>query len=145
MQWHSEARKITDLKLAEYNPRQASEKEVQDLTVSIERFSLADPIIINKNNNVIGGHFRIKILKSKGITEVDVRVPDVQLSDEQERELNLRLNKNLGQWDLDALANFDEELLLDIGFTPEELDSIFDLEVIDNFNEEEEIRKATEV
>ncbi|MCK4790638.1 MAG: DNA modification methylase, partial [Desulfobacteraceae bacterium] len=84
-----------------------------------------------------------KILKDKGIAEVDVRVPDVQLTGEQERELNLRLNKNLGGWDLDALANFDEELLKDVGFSQEEMDSIFDLEVIDNFNEEEEILKVT--
>lgn len=128
MYWRSEKRKISDLKLAEYNPRQATEKEVQDLTASIERFSLADPIIINKDNQVIGGHFRIRILKEKGIEDVDVRVPDEQLSEDQEKELNLRLNKNLGEWNPDMLANFDEELLLDVGFSAAELDNIFDLE-----------------
>jgi len=46
----------------------------------------------------------------------------------QERELNLRLNKNLGEWDFDALANFDENLLKDVGFDPKELDFIFQLD-----------------
>ena len=118
MKWHSEKRNIADLKPAEYNPRQATEKEVQDLTTSIERFDLADPIVINRNNTVIGGHFRIRILKSKNITEVDVRVPDKQLTREEERELNLRLNKNLGSFDFDMLANLgDDDLLTDVGFT----------------------------
>ena len=89
---------------------------------------MADPIIINKNNTVIGGHFRLKILKEKGINEIDVRVPDIELTEEQEKELNLRLNKNLGEWDIDALSNFDEDMLKDVGFTSEELDKIFQLE-----------------
>jgi len=125
--WTTNKRKITDLKPSEYNPRQASEKEVKDLTLSLERFSLADPIVINKDNTIIGGHFRLKILQDKGVEEVDVRVPDRQLTHEEEKELNLRLNKNLGQWNLDMLANFDEELLKVVGFSSEELDEIFDL------------------
>jgi DNA modification methylase len=58
---------------------------------------------------------------------VDVRIPDRLLTEEEEIELNLRLNKNTGQWDLDALANMDEELLMLVGFEPAELDNIFEL------------------
>jgi len=145
LKWNSEKRKIADLKLAEYNPRQATEKEVHDLTTSIERFDLADPIIINKDNKVIGGHFRIKVLKDKGIIEADVRVPDEQLTDEQERELNLRLNKNLGDWNPDLLANFDEELLKDVGFDSKELDSIFQLDMEDKADEVPSTKSAKDV
>jgi len=127
--WHNEKRKIIELKPAEYNPRQATEKDVHDLNASLEKFNLADPIIINKNNTVIGGHFRLRILQQRGVTEVDVRVPDRELNPEEERQLNLRLNKNNGQWDFDALANFDEEMLKDCGFDPVELDRIFQLDL----------------
>ena len=119
---------ITELVLADYNPRTATEKEKQDLTASIDHFSLADPIIINRNNRVIGGHFRINILKERGVQEVDVRVPDRELGLEEEKELNLRLNKNTGSWNPDILANFNEEMLFDVGFKAIELDDIFDLE-----------------
>ncbi len=144
--WHQEKRKIADIIPSEYNPRQAGEKQVQDLTESLTKFNLAAPLIINKNNHMIGGHFRLKILKERGggsTTEVDVRVPDRLLTKAEERELNLRLNKNLGEWDFDSLANFDEVFLKTVGFSSEELDNIFDLEVVDNFDEAKEIEAVT--
>ena len=123
--WKTEKRKLNELRPWERNPRQATEKQWQDLERSLEKFSLADPLIINKDNTIIGGHFRWKVLKEKGIEEVDVRVPDRQLSEKEVEELNVRLNKNLGEWDYDLLANFDEDLLKGIGSGDEELDEIF--------------------
>ena len=116
---------------AEYNPRKWNEEAVRQLTESIKRFGLVDPIIVNSAENrkgvVIGGHFRLKIAKDLGFTEIPVvyvNIPDL----EKEKELNLRLNKNTGDWDIDLLANFDESILLDIGFSSEELDEIFNIE-----------------
>lgn len=126
--WTSEKRNVNDLIPAKYNPRYWPEKESDSLKKSLDKFNLADPLIINRNNTLIGGHFRLHILKSNGIQEVDVRVPSVNLNETQEKELNLRLNKNLGEWDIDLLANFDEEMLLDVGFESAELDKIFQLE-----------------
>lgn len=51
-------------------------------------------------------------------------IPDLK----REQELNLRLNRNLGEWDYPLLADFDENLLADIGFTSEELDMAFDID-----------------
>ena len=125
--WVTEKRKISDLIPASYNPRELTEKQAEDLSTSLERFNLADPIIININNKIIGGHQRINILKRSGDLEVDVRVPSRELTDFEEKELNLRLNRNLGQWDFDMLANFDEAMLKDVGFDSKELDKIFQL------------------
>ena len=124
--WSTAKRLISELTPAEYNPRQASEKETQDLKNSLERFDLADPIIINKNNTIIGGHFRVKVLEESGVEEIDVRIPSRQLTEEEEIELNLRLNKNSGSWNNELLANFSEDMLKQVGFSPEELDKIFD-------------------
>jgi hypothetical protein len=126
--WSSEKRKIAELNAAPYNPRQLTEKQAHDLTNSLDKFSLAEPIVINANNVIIGGHQRINILRAQGAEEVDVRVPNRLLDEQEERELNLRLNKNQGMWDFDALANMDEEMLLAVGFGPGELDDIFQLE-----------------
>jgi len=126
--WTTEKRRAEELSPAPYNPRKWSDKDTAELTKSLERFNLADPIVINQNNTIIGGHFRLHILKQKGLSEVDVRVPSRLLTEHEEKELNLRLNRNLGQFDFDLLANFDEDMLKDVGFASEELDKIFQLD-----------------
>lgn len=110
---------------ASYNPRKMTEKQVKDLSDSASRFGLVDPLIVNSNkdrkNIVIGGHQRLAIAKRIGLTEVPVVFIDLSL--DKERELNLRLNKNNGEWDWDELANFDPELLKEVGFTDAEIAS----------------------
>lgn len=139
--WKTEKRKIDDLKAWEGNPRRAGTKEYEDVKNSLDKFDLADPIIINTDNLIVGGHLRTKILKEKGITEVDVRVPSRKLTEDEMRELNLRLNKNQGKWDFELLANFSEDMLTDVGFESEELDHIFEIESNeDDFNGEQEYK-----
>ena len=58
-----EKKEINKLKPAKYNPRQISTKQYKDLKESIEKFSLVDPIIINRDLTVIGGHQRLKVCK----------------------------------------------------------------------------------
>lgn len=113
--------KISYLVPADYNPRKLSDKQASDLRASLERFGLADPIVVNVGGGVIGGHQRIKVLADLGIEEADVRVPSRKLNDAEERELNVRLNKNLGDWDWQRLGDFDRDLLLDAGFEEGEL------------------------
>ena len=112
--------KINKLKPAEYNPRQITTKQYNDLKESIRKFDLVDPIIVNKDMTVIGGHQRLKVCKDLNYKDVDCVILD--LSKEQERELNIRLNKSGGDFDMDALANyFDVEELTDWGFKHVEL------------------------
>lgn len=107
---------ISKLKPAKYNPRQITKKQYNDLKESIKKFGLVDPIIINKNGNiVIGGHQRLKICKE--LKHIDIECVVLDLNKEQERELNIRLNKSGGEWDMDILANeFDIDDLVDWGF-----------------------------
>jgi len=122
---------IKDLIKADYNPRKWDKKALNDLKTSIKKFGLVDPIIINsaenRKNVVIGGHMRIEAAKALGIATipaVEVNIPDI----EKEKELNLRLNKNQGEFDFSLLADFAEDFLSDIGFDSEDLDEIFDWE-----------------
>ena len=116
-----ESKLIKDLKPATYNPRQISTKQYNDLKASVKKFGLVDPIIVNKDMTVIGGHQRLKICKELKHIEIDCVVLD--LSKEEERELNIRLNKNTGDFDLDILANeFDIDELTDWGFKHIDLD-----------------------
>jgi DNA modification methylase len=132
------------LKAANYNPRKWSEEAIKGLSESIKEFGLIDPIIVNKATNrlnvVIGGHFRLKVARDLGFKEIPavyVNIPDI----EKEKELNLRLNKNVGEWVWDLLAKFDESFLSNIGFSSEDLDSIFNIDTPESFDLEKELNK----
>tara|TARA_R100000700_G_scaffold2775_1_gene5623 strand:+ start:536 stop:1027 length:492 start_codon:yes stop_codon:yes gene_type:complete len=122
---------INSLNPAEYNPRQISNKQHEDLKASMEKFGCVDPIIININpdrqNVVVGGHQRLRILRDLGAEKVPT--VSVNLSQEDERELNVRLNKNGGEWDMDLLSNFDVVDLKEWGFKDIELG--FNIDKID--------------
>lgn len=125
--WHNEKRAIRDLIPYEVNPRQITNKQAKDLKASLAKFGIADPLIINTDNMIIGGHQRKKILETllgyEPDYQIDVRVPDRELSIDEARELNVRLNKNVADWDFDILANnFELDDLLDWGFDKGELD-----------------------
>jgi hypothetical protein len=132
--WHTEKRKIKDLIPTEGNPRKLTEKEAKDLENSLKKFNLVDIPVINLDNKIISGHQRITILKKLGRDEeeIDVRVPNRMLTEEEHREYLLRANKNLGEWDYNLLINFDEELLKEVGWEDEELEMIFALNEIEN-------------
>jgi len=112
-------KKCKDLIGAEYNPRELTEKQYKDLKDSLLRFGIVDPVLVNVNeerkNIIIGGHQRTRVWQDLGNEEIDCVELDLTL--DQERELNVRLNKNTGQFDMDALANyFDQDELVDWGF-----------------------------
>lgn len=122
---------INQLKPSEYNPRKWNKDAESQLAESIKRFGLVDPLVVNiapeRKDVVLGGHFRLHIAKQLGYTEMPVayvNIPDI----EKEKELNIRLNKNQGEFDLELLAQFDESFLADVGFSSEDLDDIFPAE-----------------
>lgn len=136
---------VSDLRFAEYNPRKHSKEQSEQLKESLRRFGCVDPIICNRApermNVIIGGHFRAKMTAELGyasIPVVYVDIPDL----EREKELNIRLNKNTGEFDLELLSEFDESFLQDIGFSSEELDDIFPTETnTEQFDLKKELEK----
>ena len=130
-------KQIDDLIFAEYNPRQLSDEQYKHLKESISRFGLVDPIIINKNKDrkdiIIGGHQRVKVARTMGIDKVPC--VEIDLTYDREKELNVRLNKNTGDWDFDILNEaFEIEQLLDWGFD----NSAIKIDLEDVIKDEEE-------
>lgn len=116
--------KIDELKPASYNPRRLTVDQHKHLTESLEKFGMVDPIICNKHigreNIIVGGHMRWMVAKELKYETVPVFYVD--LDEAKEKELNVRLNKNVGEFNYDLLANnFEIESLKDIGFTDMEL------------------------
>src|SRR3990167_5564836 len=121
--WKTEKRKVSELIPFEFNPRVMSQKQVEDLRASIEKFNLAEIPAVNTDNKIIAGHQRLMIMKmlGRGDEEIDVRVPSRSLTSEEFKEYNLRSNKNTGAWNWDLLQGFDRKMLRDVGFTADEL------------------------
>lgn len=122
---------ISLLRPSEYNPRKWGKEAEDQLKESIKKFGAVEPLVVNsaanRRNVVIGGHFRLHVMKNLGYEEVPVvylDIPDI----EKEKELNIRLNKNTGEFDWDLLKEFGESFLSDMGFSSEELDDIFENE-----------------
>lgn len=92
-------KKLSELKLAPYNPRKIGKKAKIGLAESIERFGLVQPIVWNKTTgNIVGGHQRYHILVEKKVESTEVY--EVELSEEQEKALNIELNNPAiqGEW-----------------------------------------------
>lgn len=102
---------IAELKTAAYNPRiqlAPGMPEWDKLYRSIKEFGNAEPIVWNeRTGNVVGGHQRLAVLKDMGYTEVPCSVVD--MDEEEEKLLNVALNKIKGQWDYDKLEDLLKE------------------------------------
>ncbi len=132
-----EKRKLSDLLPAEYNPRVTlgpDDKDFQDLVGSIRTLGYAEPILINEDGTIIGGHQRYNALLYLGWEEADVVV--YPCSKVKEKALNVALNKIDGRWDTVKLVNILEQINLEgvdftvTGFTQDELDDLkVDLQV----------------
>lgn len=147
---------VGELKPAAYNPRKklkAGDKEYEKIKNSIQEFGYVEPIIVNYDMTVIGGHQRLTVLKDLGYTEVQCVV--VRIEDENKvKALNVALNKITGAWDEQLLA----DLLVDLktqdfntdftGFEAPEIEQLFskvhNKEIKeDDFDVDEELKKPT--
>ena len=99
-----EVRKLSELNHAAYNPRvelRPEDKEYQDIKRSIQTFGYVDPIIVNQDGTIIGGHQRYNVLLELGYDTAHVVV--VNLDKNAEKALNIALNKITGEWDNEKL------------------------------------------
>jgi len=147
--------KIADLVPASYNPRKAlkpGDKEYEKIKRSIEEFGYCEPVIVNSDMTIIGGHQRVTVLKDLGYSEIDCIVIDIDKT--KERALNIALNKITGEWNKELLADLIAELQdsdFDVtftGFDPPEIEqlmnSVHDKEIVeDEFDIEAQLQQPT--
>lgn len=102
---------ISKLVPASYNPRKdlkPGDAEFEKIKRSIEEFGYVEPVIVNDDMTIIGGHQRAKVLSALGYKEIDCVVISVDKT--KEKALNIALNKITGDWDTEALATLLSEL-----------------------------------
>lgn len=131
MQWQTLA--LEELRPAAYNPRKKlkpGDKEYEKIKNSIQEFGYVEPIIVNYDMTVIGGHQRLTVLRDLGYTEAQCVV--LHIEDENKvKALNIALNKITGAWNEQLLA----DLLVDLqsvdfnmdltGFEAPEIEQLF--------------------
>ena len=140
---------------AEYNPRadlKPGDPDYEAIKESIKHHTYVDPIIANSDGTIISGHQRLKVLLDLGYDAADIVIVDK--TKEEEKLLNLALNKVQGRWDEEKLyellinldlSNIDIQLS---GFTLEELEDLkikFEIEEAqedEDFDEESAIDAA---
>ena len=140
LEWHNEKRKVKDLVPYEYNPRVLTAEKKQLLIKSIDKFNLAEIPAINTDNKIIAGHQRIKVLMElgRGDEEIDVRLPNRQLTEEEFKQYNISSNVPIGFWDIDILEeHFADIDLDDLGLNIGDLDMPEEL-MPEEFTSEEE-------
>ena len=148
---------IDQLKPAKYNPRKdlkPGDPAYEKIKRSLHDFGYVDPIVWNEvTGNIVGGHQRYKVLKAEGATKVDCVVVHIE-NPQDEKALNIALNKATGDWEPVALAELLQDLQLSgydlgaTGFDVAEVNDLFskvhDKDVKDDdFDVEAELEKPT--
>ena len=146
---------VSVLKPAEYNPRKKlkpGDKEYEKIKSSIQEFGFADPLVVNADKTIIGGHQRLTVAVDLGYTEVPCAVVDIDKT--REKALNIALNKITGAWDDNLLADLLKDIqdsdfdLGKTGFEPPEIETLFnkvhskDVEE-DDFDEDKALEAAS--
>lgn len=150
LQWHTEKRKVSELIPYEFNPRKLSETRKQKLIDSLEKFNLAEIPAINTDGRIIAGHQRVKVLIILGRKdeEIDVRLPNRPLTEQEFKEYNISSNVDYGDWDLDILQDVfsDIDLMglgLDLKTIPGYKSEMLTEEVEEPFNDEPPLKPVT--
>lgn len=135
--WTMKKAKVSDLLPTQNNPRKISAAEKDRLRSKIEKLGLFEAPTVDVNNELLNFNQRLKVLIEMGLgdMEIDIRVPDRKLTDEERKQIILSSNIHEGQWDEDLLrAAFADINLDEVG-----LDIELDIEeVSEKISEQEE-------
>jgi DNA modification methylase len=145
--WELRTVDVQDLIDLDYNPRTISDEEFEQIRESVRKFGLIDKPCVNTDMTLIGGHRRTDVYRAYGLETIEVWWPSRKLTAAEVKELNIRLNRNTGSWDMEKLASFfDPNDLLEWGFQDWELG--LDVDSDDNGGDdtpEPEVDRAAEL
>ena len=98
---------ISKVKANPNNPRLIKDDKFHKLVKSIQEFPQMlniRPIVVNDDMVVLGGNMRLKACKEAGIKEIPI-IQASELTEEQQKEFNIKDNVGFGEWDWNDLAN----------------------------------------
>jgi hypothetical protein len=114
--WTNVKRKLSQLIPWEVNPRKLTEKQAEHLQTSLRKFGFAQPFLISPNDDIYDGHQRkalMSIMREYGQdVDIDCRMSSRMLTEDERRELVVRLHENTGEWNWDEVPNLYEPIEL---------------------------------
>lgn len=114
--------KAGDVKTGFGNPRKISKAKMEELERSLQENGDFGIFLIDEQDNIIGGNQRLKaVLKIWGPDTVLDCKRLIGYSKSQLKAINIKDNTHAGEWDLDALADWQADLHLDLGLEMKEL------------------------
>ena len=127
------SKKVKDLVPYAKNAKKHEQRQIDGVARSIEQFGFVQPVVVDKNNEIVIGHCRVLAAKKLKMKEVPCVCVD-DLTDEQVKALRLADNKlNESEWDFalidEELATISEIDMTDLGFTIDDMED--PIEVID--------------
>jgi len=139
---------ISEIIPYEKNPRK-NEKAVEIVAKSIKEFGFKVPIILDKKNEIIAGHTRLKAAIKLKMTSVPIIRAD-ELNEDQVKAFRIMDNKSIeyAEWDYDLLeeelkvlqkVDFDLSLT---GFSNKELYELMKLNADAEFDVDQELEEA---
>jgi len=146
LEWFTQRRRVNDLIPYDKNPRKISPKQLNDLKRSLQKFNLVEIPAVDLDNRVIAGHQRLKVLQllGRGEEEIEVRVPNRKLTQEEYDQYLITSNAVGGDWDFEKLKSFDLGTLTVSGLDDDSLSKIWDQNLRaedDDFDVEKELAK----
>ncbi len=147
--WTTVQKRVNNLIPQEVNPRKITDKQMSDLKRSLKKFNLVEIPAVDYDGTILAGHQRIRALQllERGEEQIDIRVPNRKLTEQEAKEYLIGSNKLGGDWDYDLLKSFDMETLSFAGFDQIELAKFWDENnetKEDAFDVDKELKKIIE-
>lgn len=119
-------RRVGDLKLDFGNPRKVKKQKREDLEDSLEKYGDFDIIVINEQNQVIGGNQRVTYFQRKDPDMIVTCKMLVGYTVAEQKYVNIKLNSHAGEWVLEELGDWTADLMgsfkLDLETPPKPLE-----------------------
>lgn len=141
-------RPLSDLHPSECNARTHSPKQILQIAKSIERFGFNNPVLVDRQGNIIAGHGRVRAAQRLGWREVPTITLE-HLTVDQKRAYIIADNRlaELAGWDRDILSIELQNLLTadldfdvtDVGFETAEIDLLLQPQLADATQAEENV------
>lgn len=104
-------RRVGDLKLDFGNPRKIKKQKREDLEESLEKYDDFGIIVINEQNQVLGGNQRVTIFQRKDPDKMVTCKMLVGYTVAEQKYVNIKLNSHAGEWDLEELGDWTADLM----------------------------------
>lgn len=104
-------RRVGDLKLDFGNPRTIKKQKREDLEESLVGYGDFGIIIINEQNQVIGGNQRVKIFQKQDPDMIVVCKLLIGYTIAEQKYVNIKANSHAGEWVLEELGDWTADLM----------------------------------